>query len=75
VGVDGHGRFGLDVRFELLETTEPCIVEKLRGKGGGGLRFVAWLQILLRNMELELELVEDELEDPLDPEVECVWRH
>lgn len=73
MGVDGHGRFGLDVRFELLETTEPCIVEKLRGKGGGGLRFVAWLQILLRNMELEL--VEDELEDQLDPEVECVWRH
>jgi hypothetical protein len=73
VGVDGHGRFGLDVRFELLETTEPCIVEKFRGKGGGGLRFVAWLQILLRNMELEL--VEDELEDQLDPEVECVWRH
>jgi hypothetical protein len=48
-------------------------VEKLRGKGGGGLRFVAWLQILLRNMELEL--VEDELEDQLESEVECVWQH
>jgi hypothetical protein len=34
---------------------------------------VAWLQILLRNMELVL--VVDELEDQLDPEGECVWRH
>jgi hypothetical protein len=39
VCVDGHGRFGSDVRFESLETTEPCIGEKLRGEGGGGLRF------------------------------------